>query len=668
MLHRAKISTRIFLGFGFVLLLLMLISVVAALGLTSANSNFARYRTIALQSNQAGLIQAKILEARIAVKNFLISPNEDTVAQVHDLVETLHKMNSHLGSLVTSTEKKAIVRDADKSIDDYEKAFDLIVQTQRAFDQVVGEKLDPAAERMAKTVVALAEATYSGVDIDTIHYADTAQRSMMLMRIGATRFLLTGAKQDLELMQAQSEAMRKDMQTLQARLTDPGHLLLAREAIAQYEEYEQAFKAAVDAVVSRNDTIARRLDVIGPSMAASMEALRGAVKAEQDSLGPQASQAMQTATWSTIGVSVFSLCVGVLSAWLIGRGISRPILAICSAMKSLSAGDKTVAIPGVDRQDEVGTMAGVALGFKESLIKSEAAVLQERDAARLRDERSQLINQLTRNFDASVSELLSAVAGASTEMESTAQSMSGIATNTMHRATAVASAAEQASANVQTVASATEELSSSIQEISRQVSLSAQISKRAVEQAQQTDGQIQGLEMAAQRIGVVVRLISDIAAQTNLLALNATIEAARAGAHGRGFAVVASEVKDLASQTAKATEDISQQISSIQQETSGAVAAIQLISSTISEINGIAAGIASAVEEQTAATSEIARNIEQAATGTEQVTSNILEVTRAASETGSAATQVTATAGELSSKSERLKAQVERFLTDVRAA
>ncbi|WP_328804117.1 methyl-accepting chemotaxis protein [Roseibium aggregatum] len=368
----------------------------------------------------------------------------------------------------------------------------------------------------------------------------------------------------------------------------------------------------------------------------------------------------------SVALAVFAVVVA-LAIMIIGS-ITGPIARIVSTMSRLAEGRTDIDLSGAENRSEIGDMVRAVMVFKDNKIKADELAVREAEETKKREERARYIEQLTRDFDADISELLNAVAGASTEMESTAQSMSNIADDTNHRATTVAGAAEEASANVQTVATATEELSSSIQEISRQVAQSSDIAGRAVDQATNTDQQIQGLSIASQRIGEVISLISDIAEQTNLLALNATIEAARAGDAGKGFAVVAAEVKELASQTAKATEDISQQIGNIQNETEGAVTAIQSIGTTISEINEIASSIASAVEEQTAATQEIARNVEQAASGTDQVTANILEVTRAASETGAAATQVTATAGELSTKSELLKAQVEKFLTEVRAA
>jgi methyl-accepting chemotaxis protein len=272
------------------------------------------------------------------------------------------------------------------------------------------------------------------------------------------------------------------------------------------------------------------------------------------------------------------------------------------------------------------------------------------------------------NLATSVKEVVEVVASASTEMESTAQSMSATAEETSRQATAAAAGVEEATTNVQTVASAAEELSSSISEVSRQVAESAGIARSAVEEASRTNAQVEGLVEAAQKIGDVVSLISDIAEQTNLLALNATIEAARAGEAGKGFAVVASEVKSLANQTAKATEEISAQIASIQGATGDAATAIKGIAETVQKVDEIASSIASAVEEQSAATQEIARNAQQAAAGTTEVSSNVSGVTQAASETGAASSQVLDAAKGLAKQSTDLSAQIEKFLKSLNAA
>jgi methyl-accepting chemotaxis protein len=352
----------------------------------------------------------------------------------------------------------------------------------------------------------------------------------------------------------------------------------------------------------------------------------------------------------------------------IGDGIAKPIIAMTEAMRRLAGGDKAVEIPGVERVDEVGAMAAAVQVFKENMIKAEQLTARELEAARVREAHARRLEILTRDFDASVGDLLGGVSMSAQGMERTAGGMTSVAEDTRGRATTVSVAAEQASNNVQTVATATEELAASIQEIARQVTRSSDVAARAVEEARRTDQQVQGLARAATRIGEVIGLITDVASQTNLLALNATIEAARAGEAGKGFAVVAGEVKGLANQTARATDEIAHQIAAIQQETRDAVDAIQAIVATINESSSIASAIASAVDEQQAATQEIARNVEQAAVGTQQVTSNIQEVTQSAGQTGEAAGEVARAANDMGTRANELRRQVEKFLEDVRAA
>jgi methyl-accepting chemotaxis protein len=370
-----------------------------------------------------------------------------------------------------------------------------------------------------------------------------------------------------------------------------------------------------------------------------------------------------------VAVSLAALLLALLTAfWIVSRRITRPLGEITGSVNALAAGDLAAGVPQVGSRDEIGDIARAVQVFKDSLTRARDMEAQEAEARKRRNARVAKIEEATAAFDRGSAAVMETVASATQELTATAGSMQSTAARTSTQAGAVAHAAQEASTNVQTVASAAEELSASIAEISRQVGSSASMAGNAVTEAGRTNDKIQSLAVAAQKIGDVVKLINDIAGQTNLLALNATIEAARAGEAGKGFAVVASEVKSLANQTARATEEIAQQVASVQGATQDAVGAIQGIGKMIEEISAVATAIASAVEQQGAATQEIARNVQQAAAGTNEVSSHIAGVNQAASETGDAASQVHAASSELSHQADALKMHVDTFLAAVKAA
>jgi methyl-accepting chemotaxis protein len=373
----------------------------------------------------------------------------------------------------------------------------------------------------------------------------------------------------------------------------------------------------------------------------------------------------RTLILAVLGMAAF-LCIA--SGWMIVSGVSTPIRAMTAAMSRLAQNDLTVEILGAERKDEVGHMASAVQVFKTSMIEGDRLKAEQEEAQKRAAARSALVDRLTKDFDHKVQGVVQTVASQADQMQASAQSMSAAAEESTKQAGAVAAASEQSAANVQTVASAAEELSSSIAEIGRQVSHSSQIAASAVTESTKANEMVQGLLNASQKIGEIVALINDIADQTNLLALNATIEAARAGEAGKGFAVVAAEVKNLATQTSKATEEISAQITGVQGATQNAVNAIASIGKTIGEIDQISATIAAAVEQQGAATQEIARNVEEAAKGTQEVSSNIGGVTEAANSTGAVANQVLSSARSLSEQSSELRNLVQSFLSEVKAA
>ena len=375
------------------------------------------------------------------------------------------------------------------------------------------------------------------------------------------------------------------------------------------------------------------------------------------------------AQWHLLLGTLAILAAAVLLAFLLGRGLSRPLAAITAVMNRLSSGDTDVTIPGGDRKDELGTMAATVDVFRRNMIEANSLrASQEAAKQQAETEKRALQRQMADRFEADVKGVVGAVAKATQDMQRVAGEITASVNDTSSQAAAAAAASEAASASVGTVAAATEELASSVAEIGRQVTHSSDVADNAVVKAGQTTELVGSLSAAGEKIGDVLRLIGAIASQTNLLALNATIEAARAGDAGRGFAVVASEVKELASQTAKATEEIAGQVAAIQSATGDCVTAIGGISDTIREISGIATTIAAAVEEQDSATREIARSVQQAATGTSEVSVNVAGASQAADQSRALADNVLVASGELSQHAAALFKSVDTFLAGLRAA
>ncbi|MET3842770.1 cache domain-containing protein [Bradyrhizobium sp. OAE829] len=371
--------------------------------------------------------------------------------------------------------------------------------------------------------------------------------------------------------------------------------------------------------------------------------------------------------FALVCLAVFALVL--ISSFFIGRSVTRPLTTITDLTDRLASGDTAFEVPYTQRKDEVGALAKSLRVFKDN---AEAVTKMHAEQAQLKTEadaeKRKSMMDLASKFEASVQAVVGDVIKDASEMQGTAQGMSHTASQASDRSKAVAMASQEASSNVQTVASAAEELSASISEITQRVGHAAQIADKAAADGQRTNETVQGLAIAAHKIGEVIGLINDIASQTNLLALNATIEAARAGEAGKGFAVVASEVKSLASQTAKATEEISAQINAIQAETQQVVENIQSIRATIMEVNEISSSIAAAVEQQGAATQEIASSVQKAAAGTNQVSQNITDVTTATTETGEKAQMVLQSSDRLGRKLKALQDEVSSFLAGVRAA
>jgi methyl-accepting chemotaxis protein len=507
---------------------------------------------------------------------------------------------------------------------------------------------------------------------------DRLTGSMVDRETGLRGYLVSADPAFLEPFNAGAKAYAETLgrlRTLVADNAEQQHRLDALDAAAGQWSRDVAER---EIVLMRDEATreqARRIEASGAgknamdSVRRIAAAMAGAEAGLLETRARVAEGAATASRFAVIAGLAALLVVTGLGLLLLNGFVVRPVRRMTGLMSRLAEGDAAVEIPFRERREEVGAMANAVQVFKDNLIRTRA--LEEETAlarAGAEAQRKAAMREMADSFEQAVSSIVGTVSAAATELQATAQSMEGTASQTASQSNAAAAAAEEAATNVGTVAAAAEELGASVQEIARQVTGSTTLARNAVVEAEGTAQLVQDLSVAAAKIGDVVGLISTIAGQTNLLALNATIEAARAGEAGRGFAVVASEVKELANQTARATDEISGQIGQVQAITGQAVAAIGDIAARIREIDGLAGSIAAAVEEQGAATQEIVRNVSEASAGTGAVTGNVARVAAAAEETGAAASQVLVSASELSRQSEHLDGQVRHFLHTVRAA
>ena len=666
MLSRFKVSTRIYLGFG-----LLVLS-----GLGVAGFGVHQFSNVGKQVGRMSILSVdmqRVLEAKDRLETIHVNELRYRLAADAASLRRRDDSRGQVGMLLTqlaasapSPQRRQTFRDIQDSLPAHEVSFGRYLQLSAAAADARG-KLFAGGDTLSSATNRLvlgAQITYDPAVLDA---ATTAQTKVLLVRIANWRFLATFDPNGPSIF-------HKSLEQASAAIAG-----LGQNPVLDVNSLVVPLKAALEAYAANFDTYSqttlKSVDIydkeMGPQIVAMQQQLDTAELALKTDFAASSKQSRGIIHQGSLLQGILAgaaLVVGTALAVLIGRGIVRPMTAMTEAMKRLAAGDRAVSVPAHGNSDEIGDMARAVEVFRQNAIKANASAIEQQAERAVKEQRAVHLAEMVRGFEAQVSGLVGEFSSASAELEATARSMTTTAGQTNRQAATVTAAAEEASNSVQTVAAAAEELSSSITEISRQVAQAAKVTEKAVLDAQRTDHIVRALAEGAKKIGDVVGLITRIASQTNLLALNATIEAARAGDAGKGFAVVASEVKSLAQQTARATEEIANQVAQIQGATREAVDAIESITMTIGEVSVIAITIAAAVEQQGAATAEIASNVQQTASSTQKVTSHISGVSLAANGTGAAAEQVLGAAGKLSLQAERLTGEVNSFVAGVRAA
>jgi methyl-accepting chemotaxis protein len=661
---RAKIT----LGFTFVLTISAVSMGAAYIGFDRVSGGVVAYRNSVVESDLAQDIDRELISYRGLARYYVVTGKEDDAkaalaaeASLKDAIDRSMKRTNN------SVRQEQITRLA-REFQAFTRIFADVVKVKRDTALVAQNQLTRSSNLFRYKVDDLPNSAEDDGELAAISMgAKKVAAQFQTVTALAGTFVINSDAAVAASALARLKFVESALAGISSRDEKVGQAV--KDAAAMLEEY----RAALTKLIANSKEIDELTAEMADSAAAIVQgasAMKAGLSSDQKRLEAESDATISETERLIVIIAAGGFLLGAALALFMGNGISRPMTAMCKAMRELANGNFDVVLPGLGRKDELGEMAGAVEEFKmQAIAKAErdAAAQDAQNKASSEARRAELI-RFADDFETAVGTIVSNVSASAVQLESAAGTLTRTAETTQNLSSQVVGSSEEASSKMQSVAAATEQLSASVEEIGRQVGESNRIAEAAVLQAQQTDARIGKLSRAAQQIGDVVKLITAIAEQTNLLALNATIEAARAGEAGRGFAVVASEVKSLASQTAKATDEISSHISGMQDATQESVAAIKEIGDTIGRISDIAATITSAVTQQSAATQEIARSVQTVAQGTHEASGSIMEVNRGATETGSASEEVLSSAKTLSTESTRLREELDRFMGNIRAA
>jgi methyl-accepting chemotaxis protein len=661
------IRAKLLAGFAIVLAISAASMGIAYLGFERVSAGVATYRNSVTEADLARNIDRDLISYQALARYYVVTGKEDDATAALSAETSLKNAIDQSMKGTTNPARLDQITRLSREFNAFTKIFAEILKFKRDSALVTQNQLTRGANMLRYKLDDL-PSNADDAELQTIQFvAKKVTEQFQAVTALANTFVINSDQSVGASATARLKFVENSLHAISSK--DEKIVQGLKEASSLLEEYRQALTKLIENSKEIDGLVAEMADSAA-AIVKFANAMKTDLLSDQQRLEQESDASISDTERLIIMLAGGGFLLGGIMALLLGRGISRPMIAMCKAMRELASGNFEIVLPGLGRKDELGEMADAVEEFKvQAIAKAErdAAAQDAQNKTADTARRAELI-RFADDFETAVGAIVSNVSASAVQLESAAGTLTRTAETTQGLSSTVAGASEEASSTMQSVAAATEELSASVDEIGKRVGESNRIAEAAVVQAQQTDERIGKLSRAAQQIGDVVKLITAIAEQTNLLALNATIEAARAGDAGRGFAVVATEVKSLASQTAKATDEISNHISGMQGATQESVAAIKEIGTTIAQISDIAASIAGAVHQQSAATQEIAKSVQNVAEGTQQTAASIMQVNRGATETGSASEEVLNSASTLSAESARLRAELDRFMANIRAA